>query len=61
MERTTVTIAEAAKLLNVGRTSVYKLIASQSLRTVRILSRQYVTVESIRALTGDVSSQPQAA
>jgi len=52
MERTTVTIAEAAKLLNVGRTSVYKLIASQSLRTVRILSRQYVTVESIRALTG---------
>jgi hypothetical protein len=37
----------------VGKTSVYKLLAQNELKTVRILSRQFVTLESIRALTGE--------
>lgn len=55
MEPITVSIEAAAKALNIGRTSVYKLISRGELKTVRILSRQLVTVESIRALGGSVA------
>lgn len=48
-------IAETAKALKCGRTSVYKLISLGKLTTVRILSRRMVTVESVRALGGSVA------
>jgi excisionase family DNA binding protein len=52
MQGFTASISETANILKVGKTSVYKLISRGELKTVRILSRQFVTLDSIRALTG---------
>lgn len=55
MDPFVLSIAETAKALKIGRTSVYKLISLGKLKTVRILSRQMVTVDSVRALGRSVA------
>lgn len=52
-QRYAVSISEACDLVGVKKTSLYKLLAQNELKSVRILSRQFVTLESIRALTGE--------
>jgi excisionase family DNA binding protein len=50
MEILTISIGKTAKVVGLGRTSVYKLIAERELDTVKINGRRLVTVESIRRL-----------
>lgn len=55
MEPITISIADAAKALSIGKTSLYRIISEGRLKTVRILGRQLVTVESLKALVGEQS------
>lgn len=48
----TTSISEAAKALSLGRTSIYELINSGRLETVKIGRRRLVKVESIQRLLG---------
>lgn len=50
METLLCSIPEAAKALNLGRSSVYSLIAQRRLATVIIGRRRLVRVESLQAL-----------
>lgn len=50
MEQITVTIAEAQRVLGVGRTSIYRLVNIGRLSRRRVLGRTLITTESIRAL-----------
>ena len=50
MEQIAVTIAEAARVLSVGRSSVYRLIHEGKLTRRHILGRAVITAESIKAL-----------
>lgn len=50
MDQFTASITEAAKALSLGRTSIYALINSGTLKTVKIGRRRLVKVESIRQL-----------
>ena len=52
MEPVTVSIADACKATGLGRNSIYNLINSQVLTTVRIGRRQLVRVDSIKKLVG---------
>ncbi len=53
MEPLFVSINEAAKSLNLGRTSTYSLINEGKLETRKIGRRRLVTVASIRRLAGE--------
>ena len=50
MEPLLVSIAETAKALSLGRTSVYELINAGALDTRKMGRRRLVTVESIKRL-----------
>jgi excisionase family DNA binding protein len=50
MEILLVSITETAKALNLGRTSVYKLMDDGKLETRKMGRRRLVTASSIRAL-----------
>lgn len=52
MDPITTSIADAAKALGIGRTSVYALIKDSRLQVVKIGCRTLVKVESIRRLVG---------
>ena len=49
-------IPDAAEMLSVGRSTLYRLIAENKLQTVKIGRRTLVRVASIRALAGDDAS-----
>lgn len=53
MEVLLVSINEAARALNLGRTSVYKLIDEGKLETRKMGRRRLVIVASIRRLADD--------
>lgn len=50
MHQFTASISEAAKLLSLGRTSIYALINTGRLETVKIGRRRLVKVTSIQRL-----------
>ena len=50
MDVLTVSIAKTVKIIGLGRTTVYKLIAENELETIRVHGRRLVKVESIRRL-----------
>jgi excisionase family DNA binding protein len=50
MDKITVSIADAAKALSLGRSKIYELIASGELVIIKIGRRSLVTVDSIRSL-----------
>ena len=45
-----VSISETSRIINLGKTKTYELIAGDDLETVKIGSRHLVTMESIRRL-----------
>ena len=47
-----VNVMEAANLLSVGRSTIYKLMNSGDLKVVKIGCSARITVDSIRALAG---------
>jgi excisionase family DNA binding protein len=49
-DRLTVSVSEACRLLGIGRTSVYQLIAEGRIKTTRIGNRRLVRVDSLREL-----------
>jgi excisionase family DNA binding protein len=49
-ERLTCTIDEARKIVGIGRSTVYRLIAEEKLETRHVYGRCLVTMRSIRAL-----------
>jgi excisionase family DNA binding protein len=53
MEPLLISIAEAAKALSLGRTSVYELIRTGELETRKMGRRRLVTVASIKRLAGE--------
>lgn len=55
MEILLVSINEAAKALNLGRTSIYSLIAEGKLETRRMGRRRLVTTASIMRLVDDAA------
>lgn len=46
----TISIVDAGKALGVGRSTIYELINSGDLKTIKIGRRNLVTIESIRSL-----------
>ena len=55
MEILTVSVAEACRLIGIGRTKVYELINERRLETVKLGRRTLVKVQSIRSLLADPS------
>lgn len=53
MERLAYSINEAARILSLGRTSIYALIKEGRLETVKLGRRTLVKAVSIRALIGE--------
>lgn len=49
-DRLTVSVSESCRLLGVGRTTVYELIAEGRIKTTRIGTRRLVLVDSLREL-----------
>jgi excisionase family DNA binding protein len=47
-DRILVSISETCRLINMGKTKTYEIIAEGGLDTVRIGSRQLVTMDSLR-------------
>ena len=60
MEPVLCSIADAARMLGIGKTKTYSLIDEKLLDTVSIGARRLVKVESIRRLAEGVSSQDAA-
>lgn len=56
-----VTIMEAAALLSVGRSTIYKLINEGDLAVVKIGCSARITMASIRAVAGERSAMQVAA
>lgn len=50
MEQLLISISDAAKALNLGRTSIYELIKNGKIETVKFGSRRLVKAASVRAL-----------
>jgi excisionase family DNA binding protein len=50
MEKLTVTVPDACKMLSIGKTKIYELIAQGRLETLRIDRRVLIKTASIRAL-----------
>lgn len=53
-----VNIMEAANLLSVGRSTIYKLMNSGSLKVVKLGCSARITMDSIRALVDGAASAP---
>jgi excisionase family DNA binding protein len=56
MEPIAVSVNDAARMLSLGRTSIYALINEGRLDTVKIGRRTLITTESIRRLVDDNDS-----
>lgn len=52
-----VSIPEAARLLGIGRSTVYQMLQSNQLRSIHIGSRRLVTMASIRNLNDALASK----
>lgn len=50
MEPIVVSVTDAAKALNLGRTSIYELMKSGALESVKLGSRRLIKAESVRRL-----------
>ena len=50
MEQLLISISDTAKVLNLGRTSIYELIKTGKLETVKFGSRRLIKATSVRAL-----------
>lgn len=50
MEAILVSVSDAAKALNLGRTSIYALMKSNALESVKLGSRRLIKADSIRRL-----------
>jgi excisionase family DNA binding protein len=59
MESLAISINDTAKVLGIGRSSVYALIKSGDLDTMKIGRRTLLTTESIRRLAQSRSSKPR--
>lgn len=53
MEPITVTTAEAARSIGIGKTKLFALIGEGRLKTIKLGGKVLVTVESIRQLVED--------
>lgn len=53
MENILVSIPDAGRMLSVGRSTLYRLIADGKLETVKIGRRTLVRIASVRALAGE--------
>ncbi len=60
MEKLAYSINETAKVLSLGRTSIYALIAEGRLATVKLGTRRLVMAESVRQLI-NAAANDQAA
>ncbi|BBB09484.1 helix-turn-helix domain-containing protein [Sphingopyxis sp. EG6] len=60
MEPVLCSIADAARMLGIGRTKAYELIEEGALATVSIGARRLVKVDSIKRLAGS-GTMPDAA
>lgn len=60
MELLAISVNDAAKALGVGRTTVYGLINSKDLETIKIGRRTLVKMDSIRLLVGSNLSESEA-
>lgn len=49
MEKLCVKVDEAAKMLSIGRTAMYELLAGKQIRSIKIGSSRVVEVDSIKA------------
>jgi excisionase family DNA binding protein len=57
MEPALCSVADAARMLGIGKTKTYSLIDDKLLDTVRIGSRRLVKVESIKRLVATAASE----
>lgn len=48
-----VSIREAAKVLGVGRSSIYQMLSDHRLESLKLGRRRLVTIESINRLLGE--------
>ncbi len=55
-----VSIMEAASLLSVGRSTIYKLMNTGDLKVVKLGCSARITMESIRALAGAGAEAPDS-
>lgn len=53
MDQLLASIAEAGKMLSLGRTTIYRLIEEKELEVVRIGRRTLIRTDSIRRLAGE--------
>lgn len=53
MDNVLASIPEAARMLSIGRSTLYRLIADGHIQTVKIGRRTLVRVSSIRQLSGE--------
>lgn len=53
MDNVLTSIPEAGKMLSVGRSTLYRLIAEGKLETVKIGRRTLIRITSIRSLAGE--------
>ena len=51
MDPLLISVQEAAQTLSVGRTSIYQLIKSGELETMKLGRRRLITIQSLRRLT----------
>ena len=61
IERLTVTISEAAKLLGIGRSLAYEAAKRGEIPTIRIGDRLLVPLPALRVLLQDHSKETEAA
>ena len=60
MDELTVSISEACRMLGIGRTTLYQLIGSGRLKTIRIGRRRLVVFTSMRMLIARAVTAEQA-
>ena len=51
MDPLLVSVQQAARMLGIGRTSIYQLINSGELQTMKLGRRRLITIESLRRVT----------
>lgn len=60
MEPLAISVNDAAKALGVGRTTIYVLIKSKDLETVKIGRRTLIKMDSIRLLVGSYLAESES-
>jgi excisionase family DNA binding protein len=51
MDPLLISVQEAARMLSIGRTSIYQLMNSGELETMKLGRRRLITIESLRRVT----------